>query len=259
MVLSTIEDQVLRRALARAARPDEEVVAGLDRIVRALEFGFPRIAVQWKGEAVLDDADGRPVPQVGVRRDALAQWRHEWGRERVPVPFGSFVAERFRLELRTGHEPNHVDRTLRDLQRLGGGPLPDALRGLARRVLEFPAAYVDGRGLEELTGLTSGALKERFRRRALPSPFSYLRWLRCLAVASLMREGLSVADTARRLGWANTGNLCRLVLTTVGHPPSEFAKDGAWEELLVGFVEGHMEAGVSEGWNGMESLFLRVA
>lgn len=258
MVLSTIEDQVLRRALVRAARPDEEVVADLERIVLALEFGFPRLAVQWSGEGVLGGADG-PVPPVYLRRDALDLWRHEWRREQVPVPFVAFLAERLRSELRNGSAPNRIDRTLRDLQRIGGGPLPDALLGLARRVLEFPAAYVDGRGLEQLTGLTAGALKGRFRRRGLPSPFSYLRWLRCLAVASLIGDGHSVADTARRLGWANTGNLCRLVATTLGRQPSELASEGAWEELLLGFADLHLGATSVEAWHGMEPLFLRVA
>ncbi len=258
MVLSTIEDLLLRRALARAARPDEDVVAELERLVFALEFGFPRIAVQWSGEPLLSGADGL-VPSVFLRRDALDRWRHEWKREQVPQPFLEFLAGRLRLELREGRAPLHIDRTLRELQRVSGHALPDALQGLARRVLELPAAYVDGRGLEELTGLSTGALKQRFRRRDLPSPFSYLRWLRCLAVASLIGSGYTVADTARRLGWANTGNLCRLVATTVDRQPSELALEGAWEELLVAFAESHLTADDVEAWEGLEPLFLRVA
>jgi AraC-like DNA-binding protein len=151
-----------------------------------------------------------------------------------------------------------IDLVLRDLSRAIGHPLPPALVGLVRRVLEYPSGYVDMGALEALTGLSVGALKARFRRRGMPSPFSYLRWLRCFAVASRLQHGANVADAARRLGWTSTGNLCRYIYTTTGHAPSALGADGAWEMLVAAFATKHLGPVALDAWEGLDDLFLRT-
>jgi AraC-like DNA-binding protein len=256
MILTTVGDQALKAAIRRAARPDEDVVFDAPGLVGALEFGYPRLAVQRRGEFPLMGTDG-PVPPVFLGEAALRQWRSSWRECGRPLGWVDFLAERLGPALRGSWQPSHVDLALRDLSHLAGRALPPALVGMARRTLEFPRAYVDGVALEALTGLSTGALKARFRRRELPSPFSYLRWLRCLAIGAVLRDGCSVADAARRLGWANSGNLCRHVVTTAGCPPSALAEDGAWETLLVRFTGEFLSSEALERWDSLDDLFLR--
>ena len=66
-----------------------------------------------------------------------------------------------------------VESILRDLGRAAGYSLPPELSALGRRTLEFPSKYPRLEEVAEAVGLTAGALKARFRRRDLPSPFVY--------------------------------------------------------------------------------------
>jgi AraC-like DNA-binding protein len=253
MIVTSVRDSTLCAAIRRAARADEDVVARPGALVEAVQFGFPRLVVQRAGELRIEGADG-PLATVELSAVTVGSWRESWRREVIPRHWVEHAAAQLAVHL-AEPGPVFVDETLRDLSRLAGRALPPSLTGLARRVLEFPSAYVDIGALARLTGLSAGALKARFRRRGLPSPFSYLRWLRCLAVAALLQEGRSVTGTAWRLGWTNSGNLCRHVATTVGGTPSALARDGAWETLLVRFSTELLAAPALDEWDELGALF----
>jgi AraC-like DNA-binding protein len=117
-----------------------------------------------------------------------------------------------------------------------GRGLPPALQSFLRRVLEDPSGYSDLQAVQARAGISAGALKGRFRRRDLPSPFDYLRWGRVLAASHLLKNPKrSVATTARLLGMGTSGNLCRYVLTTTGLSPGHFRTPGGRETLNLAF------------------------
>ena len=52
-----------------------------------------------------------------------------------------------------------VDRTLADLSKVAGTPLPAPLRAFGRRILEFPTHYHDLHAKARASHLSRGALK----------------------------------------------------------------------------------------------------
>jgi len=83
---------------------------------------------------------------------------------------------------------------------LGTNPLPcrcSPLRAFGRRILEFPTHYHDLHAKARASHLSRGALKARFRRRGLESPYTYLRWFRMMAVSYLLSDReVTVAQAA---------------------------------------------------------------
>lgn len=258
MIVTRVSDRFLEAAIRRVARPDEDVISDTRDRADALRHGFPRLAVQDAEHPRLEGPDG-PLPSVYVRAAQMRRWRESWQASGTPPSWVEFAAAELGPAVGEGRCVAWIDAALRDLSRAVGRPLPPALVGLARRVLEYPSGYVDMGDLGALTGLSVGALKARFRRRGLPSPFSYLRWLRCIAVASRLQQGANVADAARRLGWTSTGNLCRYVYTTTGHAPSALGVDGAWEMILASFATKHLDPVALDAWEGLDDLFLRTS
>jgi AraC-like DNA-binding protein len=259
MIVAPHADPALAGALRLAARPDEDVVIGPDAALMAVCYGFPRLAVILDGRGGKDFRAGAngEVPVLGLATHELLDWREAWRRGGLPWPWTRFLAHRLAPSIALHGRPRWVDRTLRDLAALASRPLPPSLGGMGRRVLEHPAAYGDLGGLEGLTGLTPGAMKARFRRRGLISPFSYLRWFRALAASHVLAlPGVTVLTTAQRLGWTSSGNLFRHVQSTCGLSPSEIRRPGARERLLVRFASGHLTDRALAGWDSLDELFL---
>jgi AraC-like DNA-binding protein len=151
-----------------------------------------------------------------------------------------------------------VDETFRGMSRVVGRPVPVAFRGLARRVLEFPSAYADLYALSELSGVSPGALKARFRRRGLASPSVYLRWLRILAAGHLLSEpGATTLSASYRLGISSDGNFCRWLRGATGLRPRDVKGAEGMTRLLVAFGMRLLDAPACEAWASLDDLFLR--
>jgi len=142
------------------------------------------------------------------------------------------------------------------LSRAAGGPLPPALRAFARRVLEFPSHYVDLHPVASSVDMTRGALKARFRRRGLTSPYTYLRWFRVIACAQVLSDrSVTVAQAAHRLGFTSDGNLCRTVRSLTGLTPTELRSVRGWNRLIISFAWQHLGPGAVERWRELDDIF----
>lgn len=264
MIIGYISDPYVRAALLRAGHSEEDVVLDPRLADEALLFGYPRLIVCMQAEggcAVVPWAER--VPPVLVLSSALLA---RWEEDRRSGPQGvariEWMAGRLCEEVgREAWEVSWVDRALSDLGRAAGRPLPPALRGFGRRVLEFPSHYDDLHPLAEACGLSRGALKARFRRRGLPSPYAYLRWFRILAVAyALSDRAVTVAQVANRLGYTSDGNLCRSMLSFTHVTPTEARTLHGWNRLLISFAWTHLGSAALEAWREMDDLFVaRVA
>lgn len=261
MIVSSLRDPLLRASLVRAARPDEDVVWDDELRADALARGFPRVIVHGAegggrpGEG--RDVDGHRIPTLTLTRTELDRWESSRRRREIPPSRVEFNAIRLRGHLtRLVTRPTWVDRSLADLGRAVGAPLPPAFKGLARRVLEFPSRYVDLWSVSDTAGLSRGALKARFRRRGLDSPYSYLRWLRVLCAAHVLSDSsATILETAERLGFSSGGNFCRAVETTCGLTPNEIRRSR--ERLLVTFAGLLLDPESRRGWEDLDELFLR--
>lgn len=248
MIVANVSDPRLREALLRVAHPEEEVVCDEDLVLAAIDSGYPRLLVEADdGRPTLADLTSAPTVRLEMAR-------------RKGRRFDDYLTElRERVEQRSV-SVSWVDRTLADLGRAAGQPLPPALRAFARRVLEFPSHYDDLQPLARSCGTSRGALKARFRRRGVPSPYSYLRWFRILAVAnSLADPEVTVAATAHTLGFTSDGNLCRTMVGLTGLTPTEVRTRQGWNRLLLGFAWEHLTAEALAGWRDFEELFVRSA
>ncbi len=262
MIIAYISDPYLLAAVRRAAHPEEEVVVDRARVDDALAVGYPRLIVR-TSPASRHIRDLRPdttsIPVVTLARATLAQWEAERRQQGVPATRIDFMAERLAVYLeKETVDASWVDRTLADLTRAAGRPLPLPLRTFARRILEFPSYYNDLHPVAESIGLSRGALKARFRRRALPSPYAYVRWLRVIAAAfTLSDRSVTVAQAATRLGYTSDGNLCRTMTSLTGLTPTEARTLHGWNRLLIGFAWGHLRPEAVDGWRDLEDLFGR--
>lgn len=220
MIVATISDPYLLAAVRRSAHPEEEVVSEPDRIEEALTQGYPRLIVRVSSEGTLLPGVhlDRTVPVLSLNQATLARWETERRQQQIPASRIEFLANRMAgyFDKEAG-DATWVDRALADMTRAAGRALPPALRTFARRILEFPSWYDDLHPVAESCGLSRGALKARFRRRDLPSPYAYVRWFRILAVAyTLSDRTVTVAQAARRLGFTSDGNLCRTMMGLTG-------------------------------------------
>ena len=258
MILLIGRDPLLLPAVQRAARPDEAVVWEPRWVDEALVRGWPRALVCDDRRGVVPQGRSE-VPVVYVAPDRIRSWdrarrRHEVPPERIP-----FAGDRIAAMLAQASPPGTwVDRLLGDLGRLAGGPLPLPFRAFARHTLELPSRYTDLRDLTRTTGLSRGALKARFRRRDLDSPFTYLRWFRVMAVAEVLSDpSVTVAAAADRLGFTSGTNMCRMVRVLTGATPGALRDPGARRWLRVAFARDHLTRQALGGWVRLEDVFGR--
>ncbi|MEQ9568755.1 MAG: helix-turn-helix domain-containing protein [Longimicrobiales bacterium] len=262
MLTALLRTPVLRSAVASAARWDEDVLVERSEVVRALRVAHPRALVvdeHHAREAAVADARGRELPVVRIRDADLDQWETR-RRERVPPPARArYYGAQLRSLLPVG-PPSWVDRLLADLARAAGRPLPASFRLLARRVLEDPSRYSTLETLTPVIELRSAALRARFRRRDLPSPVDYLRWLRLLAVVHrLTSSSETVGAAAMALGFQSSGNLARFARTVCGRVPSDLRADDVWPVLLIRFAASLLRPDLLERWESLDPVFVREA
>ena len=159
-----------------------------------------------------------------------------------------------------GSPPGWVDGVLVDLSRMCGFPLPYELRGFVRRVLEFPARYNKLEAMGAVAELSTGALKARFRRRGLPSPFGYLSWLRVVAATRVLADpSITTVEAAFRLGYTSNGNFCRSIQAVSGLTTSDLRSPEGRNRVLSEFVTYYLTPDVPDRWASLSGLFRRVA
>ena len=263
MIIGYISDPYVRAALLRAGHSEEDVVLDPRLADEALAFGYPRLVVctQADGGCAAVPRSERMPPALVLSSALLARWEEERRSDARGGPRIGWMARRIgELVGREAWDVSWVDRALSDLGRAAGMPLPPALRGFGRRVLEFPSHYDDLHPLAEACGLSRGALKARFRRRGLPSPYAYLRWFRVMAVAyALSDRAVTVAQVASRLGYTSDGNLCRSMLSLTRLTPTEARTLHGWNRLLISFAWTHLGSAPLEAWRDMDDLFVARA
>jgi hypothetical protein len=262
MILGLLADPVLRISLTRAASSEEDVVVDPAAVMDASRYGFPRQLIhdsenRRNAERLLEGLDG--VDILHLSDEIVSGW--DCDRRRAPILRSreDFASERLALLLRAQRTPpTWVDYALRDLSRATGSRLPTLLRAFGRRVLEFPGRYDDLHGFEHTTGLSSGALKARFRRRGLESPSIYLRWFRAMAAAQVLREAsVTTLQASHRLGYTTDGNFCRAIITTTGQTPTELRSEVGWQRLVVTFAKTYLGPDALEAWSTLDPLFQR--
>lgn len=268
MIAVTLSPGPLRDGFVRAARPDEDVICGKDGALEALERGFPRLVVTTAAElsflkrvaargpggvSLLAFVDSRAAQYLGASEGEVRVTAAIVGVDDHPARIAALV--------RNAAATSYADRVLDFLSESANFPLPSAFSGFARRVLEYPALYSDLHGIARLTGLSQGALKARFRRRDLPSPFLYLRWLRILAAAHLLssRPEVSIGQSALRLGFSSGPNLARAVCGLTGLIPSELRQTAALFRLVNRFARGNLARYQLAVWEDFRPLFIRSA
>jgi AraC-like DNA-binding protein len=263
MIIVHVSDTPLRTALRRAAHVEEDVITDLEIAAEALLLGYPRLIVTTPAdrERLPLTGTGSPIPIVEIQPTTLARWESERRGHAVPPQRLDFLTDRVEgLLEKQAADATWVDRTLADLSRAAGAPLPAPLRAFARRVLEFPSHYSDLHTMAETCGLTRGALKARFRRRGLPSPYAYMRWLRVLACAHVLSDrSVTVAAAARRLGYTSAGNLCRTMISLTAVTPTEARTLRGWNRLLLCFAWEYLRADARSAWQHLDDLFVRRA
>lgn len=261
MIIVHVPDPRLRSAVRLAAHPEEDVISDRDLAAEALDAGYPRLIVTTGAGLRLSPDFGSVVrlPVLEIDPATLQRWEVERRSDHVPRPRLDFMVERLTTMLeRHTTEATWVDRTLGELGRASGAALPLPLRAFARRVLEFPSHYQDLRPMGAACGLTRGALKARFRRRGLPSPYAYIRWLRVIACAHLLSDpGVTVARCARRFGYTSAGNLCRTMMSLTGLTPTEARAQNGRNHLLISFARTHLDEGALAAWKALGGLFAR--
>jgi AraC-like DNA-binding protein len=260
MILGLLTDPALRTALQRAASPEEDVLLDEGVATEAAHHGFPRVLVhdaesEARARRLLA---GRELQVLPLSVAMVMSWDQDRRRADVLRSREDFACDRLRGLLREQQRPTWADIALRDLSRAAGAKLPGPFRGFARRVMEYPARYVDLHGLEEVSGVSRGALKARFRRRGLASPFGYLRWFRVLAAAHVLRDpSLTTLRASHRLGFTTDGNFCRAIISTTGLTPTDLRSDFGWQRLIMQFAMGYLRRDSLEAWHSLEGLFLR--
>jgi len=153
-----------------------------------------------------------------------------------------------------------VDGLLRDLGRVSGSPLPLELRALACRVPEFPSQYALTEGVTGNVRLTPGAMKARFRRRGLPSPFAYTVRLRTLCGCELLaRREMTTTSVAYDMGYLSSGNFCRAFLKLTGMRPSVGATVRGRLAVITSFATELLQGEQLEKWDDLGPLFVRAA
>jgi len=265
MILAAVSERFLREATAHAAFPEEDFLVEERDVLAALRFGFPRLLVYSREEQnpLVQSAQMlRPgLSTVVLTRNMLLDWDRSWRNSGGRVSRAEDAGRRLAALLHlSSSSPRWVEDVFRILSNATGGALPPAFRGFSRRILEFPRRYPDLHSVAKLTGCSRDALKARFRRRELPSPSRYLRWLRTVAVAyALGEEGATTSSVAYRFGYSSGGNLCRSVQGLVHHTTLELREPIARSQLLLRFAGELLDEDQLAGWRVLEDLFVRRA
>lgn len=263
MILAPVRDRILRPAVRRAALPEEDVFHRSADVRQALLLGYPRLLIcrsedlpAARHDLSLSDVD---IPTLAVSGPTLRSWEAAWDVQGLAVSRIDDSALRLRhLISRTSIKVDWVEGIFSDLTHTVGRGLPPELRGLSRRIMEFPIRYSSLALLGKAFGLTPGALKARFRRRDLPSPSRYLRWFRLLAAARVLSDPEETTLSASfRLGFASDGNFCRWVRATSGLTPSCLREWNGRLLLLTRLAEECLQVGSLERWESFEGLFRR--
>jgi len=257
MIVARVTDPYVRRALLAAANPEEDVVTEPVLVAESLHSGFPRLLVRLEGadwpEAPAD------IPMLRLDGALLQRWEAERRMTEVPRPRVEFFATRLAALIEgSATAATWVDAALADLSRAAGARLPTPLRTFARRIMEFPGRYTTLHDVAEACGVSRGALKARFRRRGLASPYTYLRWFRIMAVAAVLSDrSVTVGAAAHRLGFTSSGNLCRMMAALADQTPTEVRTVGGWQRLLISFAWIHLTPEALDGWSDLDRLFQR--
>ena len=261
MIVALLSDPYLRTVVAGAARPDEDVVFDPVLAMSALERGFPRLLVRSRVREQPFSGTRSDLPVFALDRSLLRSWEGDRLGRGVPAPRLEYLTTRLRDVIdKQQHGVSWVDRTLADLSKAAGTPLPGPLRAFGRRVLEFPTHYHDLHAMARACHLSRGALKARFRRRGLESPYTYLRWFKMMAVAYVLSDReVTVARAAYRLGFTSDGNLCRAMVSLTGLTPTDVRTDRGWNRLLIAFAWTYLTESSLQAWAGLDELFERRA
>ena len=265
MILAAVSERFLREATANAGLPEEDCLTDEGEVLAALRFGFPRLLVYSREEqsplvqsaAVLCPG----LPTIALTRTMLSEWDRAWRSEGGGYSRAADAGRRLAglVHLSSG-SPRWVEDVFRHLSSATGGALPLAFRSFTRRILEFPRRYHDLHSVADLSGCSRDALKARFRRRDLPSPSRYLRWLRTIAVGyALGEDGATTASVAHRFGYSSGGNLCRSVQGLVDHTTLELREPVARSRLMLRFATELLDDDRLAGWRHLEELFVRRA
>jgi AraC-like DNA-binding protein len=259
MIVSRVPDPLLRQAVRNAAHPEEEVVADERLVLEALQLGYPRLLVR-SGKWI---SARRPtgVSVLDLDEVLVQEWEAERRSEELPPPRLEYLTGRIRVLMeRPASEGTWADAALAELARAAGLPLPLPLRAFARRVFEFPSRYTTLHDVADCCDLSRGALKARFRRRGLASPYTYLRWFRVMAVAEVLSDRrITVAQAAHRVGFTSAGNLCRACEGLAQITPTELRTVHGWKRLVVRFAWTHLTEDAMCAWSTMDALFTRRA
>ncbi|NNF12421.1 MAG: helix-turn-helix transcriptional regulator [Gemmatimonadetes bacterium] len=255
MIVVQASENRLRRAVLRAAHPEEDVVMDPRLVADALEKGFPRLVVR---DAVRDwpvIPDDVRVLEVGPA--VLERWEADRKAVELPPTRLDHLTDRIASSIeRSATDRTWVDTALAELSRAAGRRLPPALRSFGRRVMEFPSHYTTLRPLADTCSTSRGALKALFRRRDLSTPSTYLRWFRLMAVGRVLADReVTVAETASRLGFTSDGNLCRMMWGVCEMTPTELRSLRGWNRLLITFAWSHLSPDHLEAWSTLDDLF----
>ena len=258
MILLIGRDPLLLPAVQRAARPDEAVVWDPTWVEEALVRGWPRALIYDDRRGAVPEGLS-DVPVIYLGPDLIRAWDRARRRHDVPPERVSYAAHRLAAMLEDASPSvTWVDGLLAELGRMAGAPLPMPFRAFARHTLELPVRYTDLNDLTETAGLSRGALKARFRRRDLDSPFTYLRWFRAMAVAEVLSDpSVTVAAAADRLGFTSGTNMCRMVRVLTGATPGALRDKGARRWLRVAFANRHLTRHALTGWSRLDDVFGR--
>ncbi len=265
MILAALSERFLQEAARQAAHPSEDVLFTDADILAGLRFGFPRALVYSREEdspLVQTASVASPeLPTIALTRGLLRQWESSWRSRGDTVARIDDASARLRTVIHlSARHPRWVDEVFRSLISASGQPLSPAFKGFARRILEFPRRYNDLHGISLLTGHTRDAVKARFRRREMPSPSLYLRWLRTIAVAYALAEpGATTAAVAYRFGYSSGGNLCRSISGIVDMTTVELRTPLGRSKLLLRFTADMLKPQYLLEWSDFGPMFLRGA
>ena len=263
MILAPVKDRSLLHAVRRAALPVEDVFVETEDILEALQAGFPRVSIL---ERESDDLATRLIRGIGSKLPILEIAPFDLRDLRgstTPVVTRQIDVDPVRMRRmieQVARPMNWVEGLLRDLGRLAGRPLPLEVRALARRVLEFPSRYALTEEVARAVGLSPGAMKARFRRRGIPSPFAYTVRLRALCACELLAgRGMTTTSVAFHMGYSSGGNFCRAFRMLTGLKPSVGATVQGRLAVTTSFAAELLRPEQLEKWDDLGPLFVRAA
>ena len=151
-----------------------------------------------------------------------------------------------------------VEAVFSDLVQTVGRGLPKEFRGFSRRILESPVRDSTLHSVGEPFGLSAGALKARFRRRGLPSPYQHLSWFRLLAASRVLSDSSqTILAASYRMGFASDGNFCRWINSTSGLTPTDLREWNGRLLLMVRMAERFLSPKHLDAWDSFSGVFLR--